>query len=88
MGVDGYSSMCDIVNTYPPKREAAARVAEQLNDSACEMPGINHATTSGSVWRTLGDVTCEIASEFSIPGTQHVVERACKSVIRNGSSET
>ena len=69
--------MCEIVDAYPPRAEFAASVAAQIHDSGCELA----AEPESSGWRTFSTAACEIVSEFSIPGTQHIVERACKTIL-------
>jgi hypothetical protein len=69
--------MCEIVDSYPPRAEFEARVVEQVQDSGCELS----AAPGNSTWGTLSRTACEIVSEFSIPGTQHIVERACKTIL-------
>jgi hypothetical protein len=73
-----FSSMCEIVHAYPPRAEIAATVAAQVRDSSCELS----ALPEFSAGRTIRGVACEIASEFSPPGTQHIVERVCKTVLQ------
>lgn len=69
--------MCEIVDAYPPKAEFAARVSEQVQESGCALS----AAPGNSAWSTLSKTACEVVSEFSIPGTQHIVERACKTIL-------
>ena len=70
--------MCEIVDAYPPRTEIAAALAEQVRDSGCEL-SVSPETSAGG---TIRGLACEIASEFSLPGTQHIVERMCKTVLR------
>lgn len=69
--------MCEIVDSYPPRAEFATKVADQVRDSGCELS----AAPPGSARKALSSTACEIVSEFSIPGTQHIVERACKTIL-------
>jgi hypothetical protein len=79
MRYQAFSSMCDIVDAYPPKAESAARVAAQIRDSGCELS----PSPARSAWSTIGAVACGVASEFSPPGTQHIVELACNTLLGN-----
>lgn len=72
-----FSSMCEIVNAYPPRGMAAVSVAAQVRDTGCVIA----ASPARPVLRSIGSLACEIGSEFGIPGTQHVIERACKTVL-------
>jgi hypothetical protein len=74
-----FSSMCEIVDAYPPKAEFAAGVAAQTRDSGCELS----PSPARSAWSTISAVACGVASEFSPPGTQHIVERACNTLLGN-----
>jgi len=74
-----FSSMCEIVDAYPPKAEFAAGVAAQIRDSGCELS----PSPGRSAWSTISTVACGVASEFSPPGTQHIVERACNTLLGN-----
>jgi hypothetical protein len=71
--------MCEIVDAYPPRAEIAAAVAAQIRDSGCELSVSPEIPAGG----TIRGLACEIASEFSLPGTQHIVERVCKTVLRS-----
>lgn len=72
-----FSSMCEIVDAYPPRAEFAASLADQVRDSGCALSTV--PTNSG--WQTFGTAACEVVSELSIPGTRHIVERACKTML-------
>ncbi len=76
-GYRAFSSMCEIVDAYPPRPENVSRVAAQVHDSGCELS----ASPTSSTLRSVGGLACGVLSEFSIPGTHHLVERACKTII-------
>jgi hypothetical protein len=76
-GYRAFSSMCEIVDAYPPRSENASQVAAQVRESGCELS----ASPTSSALRSVAGLACGIVSEFSIPGTQHLVERACKTII-------
>jgi hypothetical protein len=72
-----FSSMCEIVDAYPPRSEFVATVAAQIRDSGCELS----AAPANSTWKTIGSTFCGVVSEFSIPGTQNIVERVCNTML-------
>jgi len=72
-----FSSMCEIVDAYPPRSGFAASVAAQVRDSGCELS----VAPTNSTWQTIGSTFCGVVSEFSIPGTHHIVERACNTIL-------
>jgi hypothetical protein len=74
-----FSSMCEIVDAYPPKAGSAAGVAAQIGDSGCELS----LAPGRSAWSTISTAACGVVSEFSPPGTQHLVERACNTLLGN-----
>ena len=74
-----YRSVCDILRDFPPKNTLALnQIINDVGPLSCDVEPIR---TSPPL-RGFGDTVCEAVSEFAPRGTQHMVERACKSIIR------
>jgi hypothetical protein len=73
-----YRTVCDILQEFPPKNELALnQIISDVGPLSCDVEPIRKS----SPLRGFGDAACEVVSEFAPRGTQHMVERACKSII-------